>query len=430
MTDCDVLIHSAAQLLTLPDGPQRGAALGTLGLIPDGAVAIADGRIIAAGPSSDLRAQFAPRSTLDASRKVVLPGFVDPHTHAVWAGDRADEFERRVAGASYLDILAAGGGINASVRKTREASLDQLMDETRPRLRRMLAHGTTTIEVKTGYGLETATELRQWEAIAHLHAEGPWELAPTFLGAHAVPDRYTGRADEYVDLVVGEMLPEARRWLEQHRREGGRTTHKMPAFADVFCEDGAFTVAQSRRVLERARELGFGLKIHADEFKGLGGTALAVELGAVSADHLVFTPPEDIAALGRGNTVAVALPATPFGLGQPEYTPAKAILAAGGILALATDCNPGTAWCESMQMVIALACRYMKLTPAQAIAAGTVNAAYAVGLGDRLGSIAAGKQADLLILDAPDYRHLGYRFGANLVQTVVKAGRVVVERRE
>lgn len=428
MINCDLFLHSAAQLLTLPDGPQRGGALGSLGLIPDGAVAITDGRIVAVGPSSDLRAQFAPRSTLDASGRVVLPGFVDPHTHAVWAGDRADEFERRVAGASYLDIMAAGGGINASVRKTREASLDQLMDETRPRLRRMLAHGTTTIEVKTGYGLETATELRQWEAIARLHAEGPWELAPTFLGAHAIPNKYAGRADEYVDLVVGEMLPEARRWLEQHRREAGRTTHEMPAFADVFCEDGAFTVAQSRRVLERARELGFGLKIHADEFKGLGGTALAVELGAVSADHLVFTPPEDIAALGRADTVAVALPATPFGLGQPEYTPAKEILAANGILALATDCNPGTAWCESIQMVIALACRYMKLTPAQAIAAATVNAAYAVGLGGRLGSIAAGKQADLLILDAPDYRHLGYRFGANLVQAVVKAGRVVVER--
>ncbi|MEK7327018.1 MAG: amidohydrolase family protein, partial [Chloroflexota bacterium] len=196
-------------------------------------------------------------------------------------------------------------------------------------------------------------------------------------------------------------------------------------FADVFCEEGAFTVEQSRRILERAKELGFKLKIHADEFVGLGGTALGVELGAASADHLVFTPESDIAALGKSNTVAVGLPCTPFGLGQREYTPAKAFLKAGGILAIATDCNPGTGWCESMQFVIALACRTMKLTSAQAIAAATINAAYAVGLGDRVGSLEAGKQADILIMDAPAYQHIGYRFGVNLVKTVIKRGRVV-----
>lgn len=422
----DLLIHSAAQLLTLPGGPQRGKDLGALGIIEDGALAVDRGRIVAVGQTAELKKTYRAKKSVNAAGLVVLPGFVDPHTHAVWAGDRSDEFERRLAGAAYMEIMAAGGGIMSTVRKTRAASLDQLMDETRPRLRRMIEFGATTIEVKTGYGLDTETELRLWEAIARLHAEGPWELVPTFLGAHAVPEEYKGREDRYIDVVVNEMLPAAAQMAaSQWRSESPSALSHTPIFADVFCEEGAFTVGQSRRVLERAKELGFQLKIHSDEFKGLGGTALAVELGAVSADHLVFTPPEDIAALGRGETAAVGLPCTPFGLGQKEYTPAKDILAANGILALATDCNPGTGWCESMQFVIALACRSMKLTPAQAIAAATINAAHAVGLGDRIGSLEVGKQADVLILDAPDYKHLGYRFGTNLVREVIKAGKIV-----
>ncbi|MBI3764134.1 MAG: imidazolonepropionase [Chloroflexi bacterium] len=420
MPPCDLLIHSASQLLTLASGPQRGDKLGHLGIIEDGAIAINDGRIIAVGPSSDLHAQFAPRSTLDASHHVVLPGFVDPHTHLVWAGDRANEFEMRIAGASYMEIMAAGGGIMSTVRKTRAASVDQLVAETRPRLDRMLAHGTTTAEAKTGYGLETQAELRQLEAIARLDAEHPITLVPTFLGAHTVPEEYKGRQEAYVDLVANEMLPAV-------ARAASPATRHTSLFCDVFCEEGAFTVSQSRRILERARELGFGLKIHADEFVGLGGTKLAVELGAASADHLVYTPEEDIEALGRGNTVAVGLPGTPFGLGQKDYTPAGAILKAGGILALATDLNPGTTWCESMQMVIALACRYMKLTPAQAIAAATINAAQAIGWADEVGSLEVGKRGDVIVLDAPDYRHLGYRYGTNLVRTVIKSGKIVVE---
>ena len=416
MNTIDLLIHSASQLLTLPRGPQRGEELGKLGIVEDGAVAVHEGKIVAVGSTSRLRTEYEPRNTLDASGHIVMPGFVDPHTHAVWAGDRADEFEMRLAGKSYLEIMNAGGGIMATVRKTRAASAEQLMAETRPRLQRMLAYGSTTIEVKTGYGLETASELRLWEAIRRLHDEGPWELVPTFLGAHAVPAEFKGREEEYVDLVVDEMLPAIR---------NSQFTIHNSQFADVFCEEGAFTVEQSRRILERAKELGFKLKIHADEFVGLGGTALGVELGAASADHLVFTPESDIAALGKSNTVAVGLPCTPFGLGQREYTPAKAFLKAGGILAIATDCNPGTGWCESMQFVIALACRTMKLTSAQAIAAATINAAYAVGLGDRVGSLEAGKQADILIMDAPAYQHIGYRFGVNLVKTVIKRGRVV-----
>lgn len=417
MIACDLLIHSAAQLLTLTGGPQRGAALGTLNIIEDGAVAITHNQITAVGPTVELRSQFAPRSTLDASRRVVLPGFVDPHTHAIWMGDRAAEFEMRLAGKSYMEIMNAGGGIMSTVRQTRAASVEQLMDAARPRLQQMLAHGTTTMEVKTGYGLETQAELRALDAIARLNAEGPWTLVPTFIGAHAIPAEYKGREEAYVDLVVNEMLPAVQRSV--------LSTHNSVLFCDVFCEDGAFTVAQSRRILERAKELGFGLKIHADEFVGLGGTKLAVELGAASADHLVYTPEEDITALGQGETVAVGLPGTPFGLAQKDYTPAQKILAANGVLAIASDLNPGTTWCESMQVVIALACRYMRLTPAQAIAAATINAARAIRLEQEVGSLEVGKRADLVLLDAPDYRHLGYRYGTNLARTVIKSGQVL-----
>jgi imidazolonepropionase len=345
-----------------------------------------------------------------------MPGFVDPHTHLVWAGDRSAEFEMRLQGKTYLEILAAGGGILSTVKATRAASLETLLAETRPRLQAMLAHGTTTAEAKTGYGLETATELRLLEALLRLDAEGPLDLAITFLGAHAIAPEYKGDPDGYTRQVCVEMLPAARDWWRER-------TSGLP-FVDAFCETGAFNLEQSRQILETARRLGFPLKIHADEFDNLGGAALAAELGAVSADHLVKTSQDDIAALAGSSTVAVGLPATPFGLAERQYTPAQAILEAGGTLALASDLNPGTAWCESMQFVIALACRYMRLTPAQAIAAATINAAAAIGRADRIGSLDPGKQADVLILSVPDYRHLGYRFGTNLVQTVVKKGRL------
>jgi len=343
-------------------------------------------------------------------------GFVDPHTHLPWLGDRAGEFEQRLAGASYMEIMAAGGGIMSTVRRTRAASVADLVADNRPRLARMLRHGTTSAEAKTGYGLETAAELRQLDAIMALSAAQPVELTPTFLPAHAVPAEFAGNTDGYVDYLIADTLPAGAAWMR---------ARDVVLFCDVFCEAGVFDLAQTRRILEAAAALGYRLKVHADEFVGLGGTRLAVELGAVSADHLVSTPAEDIAALGRGDTVAVGLPGTPFGLAHRDYTPAKDILAAGGALALATDCNPGTCWCESMQMVIALACRYMGLTQAQALAAATLNAAHAIGLGDVVGSLEAGKQADILLLAAPDYRHLGYRFGGNLVKQVIKRGQVV-----
>jgi imidazolonepropionase len=413
-----MLIHSAAQLLTLAGPPQRGDNLGSLALIPDGAIYIEEGVISTVGTTADLGPQYPDVEQIDATGKVVMPGFVDPHTHAIWAGDRAAEFELKLEGKTYLEILQAGGGILSTVTATRNASLETLKDETRRRLWRAFRHGSTTIEVKTGYGLDTKTELRMLAAILALDDEGPWDLVPTFLGAHAIAPEYKADPQGYTDMIFTEMLPALKDWWEDHG--GGR---RLP-YVDVFCETGAFDLAQSMQILERARDLGFPLKIHADEFDNLGGASLAVSLGAASADHLVTTSDADIGAIGKSDTVAVGLPGTPFGLAEKEYTPARKILAANGILSLASDLNPGTTWCENLQMSIALACRYMKITPAQAIAAATINAAAAVGLVDQVGTLEPGKQADVLILDIPDYRQLGYRYGTNLVSTVIKKGKI------
>ncbi len=424
----DLIVHSANELLTLasPEGPKRGEAMSDLGLIENGALAVHEGCIVLVGTTAEVQAQAAAREEIDATGRVVVPGFVDPHTHVVFAGSREDEFELRIGGATYMEIMAAGGGIMSTVRATRAATLDELVGQSRPRLDKMLAHGTTTAEAKTGYGLNVADELKMLYAIEELDVSHPLDLVPTFLGAHAVPQEYKGRTDEYVDLVVKEMLPAAYMNLVAREMLPAETENRRPEaslFCDVFCEEGVFSVEQSRRVLERARELGLGLKIHADEFKPLGGTALAVELGAVSADHLVCTTDQEIEALAASNTIAVSLPGTTFGLGHHEYTPARKMIESGVALALATDLNPGTCYCESMPFIIALACRYLKLSPAEAIAAATINAAHALGLGEEVGSLEVGKKADILILDIPNYRHLGYRYGPNPVEKVIKSGK-------
>lgn len=428
--NADLLIVNAAHLLTCasPTGPKRGAALDDSGLIEDGALAILEGQIVAVGATAEVLALVDdPDSvvTIDAAGKVVLPGFVDPHTHLLWAGDRAAEFELRVAGATYMQIMQAGGGIMNTVRATRAASLDELIEQTLPRLDTMLSHGTTTAEVKTGYGLSTESEIKMLDAIRLLDEEHPMDLVPTFLGAHAVPAEYQGRTDAFVDLIVNEMLPAIADLRYKVETPDGGYYVRAADFCDVFCEAGVFDVTQSSRILKAARELGLGLKIHADEFEPIGGTMLAVELGAVSADHLVCTTDKQLAALAASDTIAVALPGTPFGLGHHSYTRARHLIELGGALALASDLNPGTCWCESMQFIIALACRYLKLTPAEAINAATINAAHALNLGQYVGSLEVGKQADVLVVDAPDYRHLGYRFGTNLVDMVVKRGIVV-----
>lgn len=419
----DLLIHNAAQLVTCasPAGPKRGQAMADVGLIENGAVAVADGEIVAVGPTADLRADYEGRTTIDASGQVVCPGFVDPHTHVVYAGDRVAEFELRIGGATYMEIMEAGGGIVSTMKATRAATVEQLVAETRPRLDAMLALGTTTVEIKTGYGLDTDSELTLLRAIAALDGVHPADLVPTFLGAHAIPPEYKGRPDEYVDLVINAMLPAASEWYHN----SPFAIRHSPLFCDVFCEANVFDRAQSKRILEAGLALGLPAKIHADEFKTLGGVALAAELGAVSVDHLDVTPAAEVEILAKSDTVGVVLPAVNFNLGSTHFADARAIVDAGAALALATDINPGSAPCPSMPLVMAMACRYQRLLPAEALNASTINAAYAIALGDRVGSIEAGKQADLLIINTSDYRHLAYQFGGNLVERVVKAGKVV-----
>jgi len=418
----DLLIHSAAQLVTCasPGGPKRGQAMAEVGFIPEGAVAVADGEIVAVGPSAELRAGTLARQTIDASGRVVCPGFIDPHTHAVYAGERINEFELRLKGATYMEIMAAGGGIASTMQATRAATVQQLVETARPRLDTMLELGTTTVEIKSGYGLDTRSELKMLEAVAVLDEGHPADLIPTFLGAHATPPAYQGRSDDYIELVIGEMIPAAAEWFDKAR-------FKIPdlqLFCDVFCEANVFDRDQSRRVLEAGLAQGMRPKIHADEFKNLGSVAMAIGLNAVSADHLDVTPPAEIEALAKSNTVGVVIPAVNFNLGSTHFADARAIIDAGAALALSTDINPGSAPCPSMPLVMAIACRYQSLLPAEALNASTINAAHAVGLGDQLGSIEIGKQADLLIINAPDYRHLAYQFGGNLVEQVIKRGKV------
>ncbi|GAB4208999.1 MAG: imidazolonepropionase [Roseiflexaceae bacterium] len=414
----DLLIEHADQLVTVasPGGPRRGAQMGELEIIRDGAVAVRDGVIVAVGTTYRLLSVVRQATqTIDATGCAIVPGFVDAHTHVVFAGDRLDEFEQRLAGATYQEIMAAGGGIMSTVHAVRAADEDALARLSAERLRVMLAHGTTTVEAKTGYGLTTQDELKMLRAIDHLHAIQPIDLVPTFLGAHATPAEYAGRPDAYLDLVVEEMLPAV------HARGG-----PLP-FVDIFCDEGAFTVAQLERLLGAARDLGFPLKAHLDEFAALGGTPAAAALGATSVDHLVVSGEADLAALAQHpGTIPTLMPATPFGLGWRHYAPARRMIDEYGLaVALGSDMNPGTCWCPSMAFVMALACRGMSMTPAEALCAATLNAAYAVGRGDRLGSLEAGKQGDLVILSVPDYRHLAYRVGENLVRAVIKRGQIV-----
>ncbi|MCB9008634.1 MAG: imidazolonepropionase [Ardenticatenaceae bacterium] len=422
IVDADLLIHSAAQVVTCAaNAPKRGAAMQDVGMISDGAAVVKDGRILAIGPTESIRERYSAGQTVNASGKVVCPGFVDPHTHVVYAGDRLGEFEQRIRGASYMEIMAAGGGIVSTMRATRAASVDELVAATLPRLEQMLRLGTTTAEVKTGYGLDLASELKMLEAIAALDLAQPIDLVPTFMPAHAVPPEFNGRSAAYIEWVVQEMIPAAAAWYrESHFWANGR-----PLFCDVFCEQNAFDVAQSRRVLEAGLAYGLLPKIHADEFTSLGGVGLAVELDATSVDHLDVTTVEDIERLAASNVIGIVLPAVNFNLGSHDFADARRLVDAGAAVALSTDINPGSAPCPSLPLVMALATRYQRLLPAEAVNAATINAAFGVGLANLVGSLAPGKQADLLLLNCSDYRQMAYQFGGNLVELVVKNGRIV-----
>ena len=410
------IIHNISQCVTMSGGARRGERLADPAILENAAVVIRDGVFLEVGDSDELISRYPLAERFDAAGMAVVPGFVDPHTHLVWAGDRANEFEMRLQGKTYMEIMAAGGGILATLNATRKASLEQLVAQSLERALRAFSYGTTTMEAKTGYGLDLETEFKQLEAILMLNRIGPLELVPTYMGAHAIPQEYNGDAAAYTTWLCETALPETKKWWLEH-------AHGQPLpFVDVFCEKGVFELSETRQILLEAARLGFPLKLHADEFENLGGASLAAELGAVSADHLVKTSLEDIQRMAQSETVAVSLPGTPFGLGQSEYTPARAIIDAGGYLALATDLNPGTTWNESMQFIQALSCRYLKLTPAEALAASTINAAKAISREHLVGSIEPGKQADLLILAVDDYRILSYRYGTNLVTTVVKKG--------
>jgi imidazolonepropionase len=404
------LIRGARQLLTLRGdrGPRRGAALRELGIIPDGAVLIKDGLIVDAGPGRRIENLAAARGAreFDATGRVVMPGFVDSHTHLVFGRPRLTDYEMRLTGASYADIATAGGGILSSVQAVREMSAAKLETQARAHIEAMALHGTTTLEAKSGYALDNAGELKTLRLLNKLNSD-PLDVVPTYLGAHITPAEYSGKPDAYIDWITAEMMPQI------HRR-------KLARYVDIYCDDGAFTLEQSRRYLEHARRLGFGLKIHAEQFARTGAARLAVELEAVSADHLEQASEEDIRALGQSNTIATLLPGSVFHLGLRTYAPARALISAGAAVALATDFNPGTSPTYSMQMVLSLACTEMRMTPAEAIAAATINGAHALGLAHRVGSLEPNKQGDVLILNAEDYRELPYYFGTNNVHTTIK----------
>ena len=420
----DLLIHSATQLITCatPGAAKRGAAMRDVGLIVDGALAIRDGLIVAVGASNDLRSTIQASSEINATGKIVCPGFVDPHTHLVYAGDRVNEWEMKLRGAAYLDILAAGGGIVSTMRATRVATLGELVTQARHRLDVMFRNGVTTCEIKTGYGLNVETELKMLHAIEQLAQTHPCDVLLTLLAAHTVPPEFKGNPEGYIDLVVGEIIPQAARWFDSEAREN----HASPMACDVFCENHAFTVEQSQRVLLAGKQYGMTPKIHADQFTSLGGVPMALELGAVSCDHLDVTTTGDRVRLAASSAVAVVLPAVTFHLGSMQFADARAMIDAGCALALSTDHNPGSAPCKSPALVMAVACRYQNLSPAEALNACTINAAHALGIGGNVGSLEVGKQADVLIVGAPDYRYLAYQFGTNLVECVIKRGQIIL----
>lgn len=416
--EVDLVVKNACQLLTLQSdekGPHRGVRMEDLGLVSDGAVAASEGLIVAVGTTDEVIAAISvgPQTTIiDARNMVVMPGFVDPHTHPVFAGSREEEFELRIKGASYQEIAASGGGIRSSVRSLRQATYEQLIELARPRLDRMLSFGITTAEAKSGYGLSLTDELKSLEAISQLNKEHPLDLIPTFLGAHEVPDEFRQDRQEYIRLIREEMIPQV-------------AERKLAEFCDIFCEQGVFDVAESREILTAAKEAGLKLKLHADELAASGGSVLAAELGAISADHLVFVDERGIRAMAGAGVIPVLLPGTTFSLGLDRYAPARRMIEAGLPVALATDLNPGSCLTESMPMIITLACLGMKMTAAEAITAATINAACAVDRGDSLGSLEPGRRADLVIWDMDNYKVLPYHFGVNLVDTVIKSGRVV-----
>ena len=417
----DLVILNIGQLITCASvgNRKRGTAMRDVGLIESGAVAIVAGQIAAVGKTSEITNEWAGEKDFDANGKVVSPGFVDPHTHIVYAGHRLDEFESKIKGSDYLEILAAGGGILSTVSKTRAASVDDLVESGLGRLDKMLACGTTTVEIKTGYGLDTDNELKMLRVIEELDNAHPIDIVPTFLAAHAVPVEFNDDPGGYFSLVCDEMLPRAWDWYESSHFNG-----RVPFFIDVFCERNAFDLEQTMRIFETAKRFGFQIKAHVDEFSNLGGSRTCITIGATSIDHLDTITDDEINLLAASDTVGVVTPTVNFNLGSAHFADPRKMIDAGCSVALSTDFNPGSAPCPSQAMTMAIACRYQKLLPAEALNAATINAAFAVGLGNRVGSVEVGKSADFVLLETNDYRQLAYEFGSSLVSAVYKNGQL------
>ncbi len=410
-----VAVLHAAQLVTLtgPDRPRVGTEMQDLAIIRDGGMVIRDGVITAVGLSDEIERSTGKAEIIDASGCVVLPGFVDAHTHPVFAGNRLDDFERRARGEAYEQIAAAGGGIWSTVEKTRAADAIELFEQAKKHAQWFLKCGTTTTEAKSGYGLTVDDELKILRVIQQLNRETQLEYVPTFLGAHAIPREDRKTPERYVDIVVNEMLPRV-------------ASEKLAEFCDVFCEAGYFNLEQSREVLRAARALGLKLRIHADQLTNSGGAKLAAELNASTADHLEKIDEAGIAALKSTNVQPVLLPGSVYALGSTCYPPARAMIEAGLAVVLATDFNPGSSPTPSMPMVLSLACTQMKMSPAEAVTASTINAAYSLSRGDKIGSLAPGKLANFSILDCEDYREIAYWFGVSQTQSVYVRGKRIL----
>jgi imidazolonepropionase len=416
--EVDILIKNAAQLATCAgcSRPRRGKEMSYDIFLEDGWVAIAGGKIIGIGKGTIPREIRTGEDTLviDASGKTVLPGFVDSHTHLVHAGSREMELALKIEGVPYLEILNRGGGILSTVRATRDASEEQLFEKAKKSLDIMLLHGTTTVEAKSGYGLNLDDEIKCLKVADRLNKQHPVDIVSTFMGAHAIPEEYGNRKEEYIDFIIEEVMPRVVRM-------------GLAEFCDVFCEKGVFSIEDSRKILTRAKEMGFGIKIHADEIEPLGGAELAGELRATSAEHLLASSDKGLEKMREGNVIAVLLPGTSYNLYQDKYARARDMIEAGLSIAIATDYNPGSCPTENIQLIMSLACHKMKMTPEEVISAVTINGAHAVGRGKEVGSLEVGKKADVLILDVPNIQYIPYHFGINHVDKVIKNGKLVVD---
>lgn len=416
----DILVADANELITLAGGSERprvGKQMQDIGIIRGGCVAVRDGRIIAVGKREEIAENVKAEITINARGKIVMPGFIDPHTHLVFAGSREDEFQMKIRGASYMEILRAGGGILKTVRETRKASIDELVNVGLKTLSVMLLHGTTTVEAKSGYGLTAEDEIKILEVMRRLNDLHVVDVIPTFMGAHAIPPEYADDPEGYVKLIIEDMIPKV-------------AEMKLARFCDVFCEKGVFELEQSRRILEAGRKYGLEPKIHADELSYSGGAELAASIGAISAEHLLFSSDAGLKAMAEKGVIAVLLPAAAFSLMSHRYAEARKMIDHYGIpVSLGTDFNP-SCWIENQQLVVAFACHFMRMTPAEAITAITINAAHAIRRAHEIGSLEVGKKADIVVLNVPSHAFLGYRFGVNLVDKVIKNGHLVVDREE